>query len=224
MKFVFFVLALTVAVAFADTHAELGAVHPSGSGYGGPGTDANVFDQPYDFTALINGFAHTEMVDDFILGSDATIQAIQMWLIYSGSNPTTTELFILEDSGDSDPATATEIWRETVDCTHIDTGDDQWGFDIWETTYTLTADAYPDLTAGTRYWLGLVFQLPGGGQEYWLVEDPVWGSYLWTTDGTTWWRSDSPDTFAQAADAFFALYDSPVALQRDTWGSIKSIF
>jgi len=221
MKLVTLCLALCAALAFAGSHSELGAVEPSGSGTAGAGTDALVFSQTYSFAALVNGFGHTVAADDFILSADASLQNIRIWMIYSSGNPTTYDLAIAQDAGDSNPGNASTVWSETVPCTHVDTGDDNWGFDIYETTCPISS--YPSLTAGQRYWLILTFDT-GVGTQYWLVEDPVWGSYCWTGDGTTWWRSDDVATFDYAADFFFELYDSPVVLERETWGSIKSIF
>jgi hypothetical protein len=217
MKFLFLLSLPALALAAGADH--LGFIHPWGSGYGGP-TDAIVFDQVYSYAALVNGYQHIQMADDFILAQDASIQNIRMWMIYTSTMPVSYDLAIAQDNGDSDPNTATVIWSETVPCTHFDTGDDQWGYDIWETTFAISpTDVYPSLTAGVRYWLIFNFT----ATEFWLVEDPVWGSYAWTSDGATWYRTDSPSTFNYAADAFFQLYDTPVALARETWGSIKTL-
>jgi len=218
MKLVVLILTACAAFAFANV-AQLGAVHPEGDPT--PGSDAVVFAQTYSFGTLLNGFRHIEAADDFIVGTSCDLQNIRIWMIYSGGMPTDYDLRISMDAGDSDPNNATDIWTETVPCTHVDTGDDNWGFDIYETTCAIPAmDAYPSVTAGQRYWLELVFK----GDEYWLVSGPVWGSFCWTSDGTTWTRADDPGTFATEADFYFDLYDTPVALQRETWGSIKSIF
>ncbi|OPL18418.1 MAG: hypothetical protein AVO35_06125 [Candidatus Aegiribacteria sp. MLS_C] len=217
MKYLLVLILPALSLAGSD---HLGFVHPSGPGHGGP-TDAIVFDQGYSFAALVNGYQHIQMADDFILSADASIQNIRMWVIYVSTPPTSYDLAIAQDNGDSDPNTATTIWSENVPCTHVDTGDDQWGYDIWETTFEISeTDVYPSLTAGVRYWLIFNFT----ATEYWLVEDPVWGSYAWTSDGSTWYRTDSPSTFDYAADAFFQLYDTPVALDRETWANIKTMF
>jgi hypothetical protein len=217
MKYLILLVLPALALASAN---DLGFVRPTAPGHGGP-TDAIVFDQPYSFAALVNGYQHIQMADDFILSYDTSIQNIRMWMIYVSGNPASYDLAISQDAGDSDPNNATTVWSETVPCTHVDTGDDNWGYDIWETTFEIPeTDLWPSLTGGDRYWLILNFT----ASEYWLVEDPVWGSYSWTSDGTTWYRTDSPSTFNYAADAFFQLYDSPVALVRETWANIKTIF
>ena len=216
-----FAICLTVftALAFAEGHAELGARHAPGDGI--VSTDGVVFSQVYSFANLINGYRHIEMADDLILSATASIQNIRVWMIYTGGMPTDYDLAFAQDAGDSDPNNATYVWSETVPCTHVDTGDDNWGFDIYETTCAISpTDTYPSLTAGLRYWLILVFK----GDEFWLVEDPVWGSYAWTYSGTTWYRTDDPYTFDYAVDAFFELYDSPVPIERETWGSRKPLF
>ncbi len=222
MKLFTFLLLVIAASVFASGPSELGLCENTYTGTTAPESDAALlFSQTYSFGALLNGYRHIEMCDDFIIeGGDVYLEEIVIWMIYAGSQPTDYALRLAEDSGDSDPNNATVIWEETVSCSHIDTGDDNWGYDIYETTCTISSDAYPLLTGGTRYWLMLVFK----GDEYWLVENPIFGNYAWTSDGTTWYRTDDPSTFAAAADAFFDLYGTRTALNRNTWGNIKSTF
>jgi hypothetical protein len=162
------------------------------------------------------------MCDDFQVSSDASLDTVVAWMIYNPEPcPTEYNMAILEDSGLTDPNFATNVWTGTCPASAVDTGDDNWGFNIWE--MTLTCPSPYTLTSGQLYWLSMQFSETI--TDYWLVQDPVWGDYAWTgTDGILWTRVDDPNTFDTPADAFFILYSSAGALDNETWGAIKNIF
>ena len=223
MKLLVLCLTLFAAMAIAEGPVELGALHPYETGT--VNTDAIVFSQTYSYAALLNGLRHNVagggIADDFILSSAASIQNIRFWIVYtSGSAPTSYDLVISQDNGDSDPNTATTVWNENVPCTVVDTGDTNWGFIIWEITCAIPMDAYPSLSAGPRYWLEIVFSNPSP-TDYVLVEAPVFGQLCYTGGVPDWARCD---TWTDPCDVFFELYDTPVALDRSTWADIKTIF
>jgi len=222
MKLLALCLVCFVGMAMAAGESHLGFINPTGQGYGGAGTDGIIFDQPYAFAYLLNGFRHGFMCDDFELASDASVDTIRCWMIYATAQPTEFNMAILEDVGMVDPNFATPVWTETIPCTHVDTGDDNWGYDIIETTMVCSSPA--SLTAGVLYWLSLEFH-DDTITDYWLVQDPVWGDYAWTgSDGVLWTRVDDPGTFDTPADAFFQLRAATGALDNATWSSIKSTF
>jgi len=224
MKCIVLFLTVFSALAFADGASPLGAIHPTATG--SVDDDPLLWAQPYSSATLQNGYRYYDtstgegyMVDDFFGGGEFTIKSIRIWMIYQGANPETYEVAFIEDAGDANPNNGTVAWSGTMTCTHVDTGDDLWGYDIWETTGVLSN--YPTLPSFDRYWLVLRFQ----GEEYWLVQPPVSGSYPWLGPTTIELLSCAdPSMYGETSDSYFALYAPPVPIVRESWGSIKSIF
>lgn len=226
MKLVAFSLIVFAAFAFAEV-SELGALHSS---WETPptGTDAIVFAQTYVFANVTNGIRLTGdqsyWADDFVLSGPASIQNVRFWIVYNGSPaPADYDLAFTQDTGDSDPSTATAVWSESsIPATLVDTGDDQWGLDIWEVTCALSSP-YPSLVSGQRYWLECFQKPQSTTSDYILMQNPVFGSAFYlSTDAVTWNRIDY---YGQPlSDVFFELYDTPVALERSTWAEIKTTF
>lgn len=108
------------------------------------------------------------------------------------------------------------------DFMRTDTGDDQCGLDIWEVTCSV-ASPYPSLVSGQRYWLECRQKPQSTTSDFILMQNPVFGSAFYlSADAVAWKRIDE---YSQPlSDVFFELYNSPVALECETWGSIKSIF
>lgn len=227
MRFVTLFLTVFAVMAIAEDYSTLGALHSAGETPHG-GSDGIVFDQTYVYGNITNGIRLTGdnsyWADDFVLSSDASIQNIRFWIVYNGSPaPSFYDMAITQDSGDSDPSTATAVWNEdAMTITVVDTGDDQWGLDIWEITCSVTAP-YPSLTSGQRYWLECHQHPQSTTSDYILMQNAVFGSAFYlSTDAASWTRIDG---YGQPlSDVFFELYDTPVALSRATWGNIKAVF
>ncbi|MCD4669590.1 MAG: hypothetical protein K8S14_04020 [Actinomycetia bacterium] len=215
MKLLTLCLTVCTALAFAEGYSELGPLHTIGTSP--VSTDDIAFSQSYAYANLLNGYSANSMADDFILAANASIDSVVVWMIYIGAQPANVDVAFYQDTGDSSPATATSVWSGTASATYIDTGDDNWGFDIIETTLVLPS--YPFLTAGVYYWLEITLNY---NVDFWLVQNWSVLSQCWVLNGSTWTRSD--DAYSESTDAFFDLYAAPVALERETWGSIKTIF
>ncbi len=226
MKFFVLCLTLCAALAFADV-SELGALHSAGE-IPPAASDDIVFAQTYVYANITNGIRLTAYpcywADDFVLAANADIQNIRFWIVYNGGTaPTTYDLAFSLDNGDSDPSTATTVWSQSaVPATLVDTGDDQWGLDIYEVTCAVVAP-FPSLLSGERYWLECLFQSDIITNDFILMQNLVYPSAFYlSTDAVSWTRID--DYGQPESDVFFELYNTPVALQRNTWGTIKSIF
>ncbi len=226
MKFVILVLVLLASLAFASA-SDLGAVHHSGTSNYSGGTDAVVYAQPYVFADLSNGIRHYSApegwgTDDFILSTASEIHGVQFYIVYAGSTaPTSYDLVIGQDAGDSDPNNYSTVWSANVPCTLVDTGDDNWGFDIYEVNCDIPS-SFPSLTAGPRYWLAIGFH-DTDVTDYVLVTETITGGMAWSGVTQTSYIP-TVTSFGTAYDFFFNLYDSPTALERQTWGSIKSLY
>lgn len=224
MKALFVCSFLFASLAFANV-SELGAVHNSGEGYSTGGTDAVVFAQSYVFADLANGIRHYSDpegwgCDDFVLSSASVIEGVQFYIVYAGSAPSSYDFVISEDTGDSDPNTATTIWSGNAPCTLVDTGDENWGFTIWEVNCDLTGG--PSLSAGPRYWLEIGFHADSI-TDYILVTETITGSMAWSGVSQSTYVTTGT-SFGVDYDFFFNLYDTSTSLDRLTWGSIKSLY
>lgn len=225
MKVLSLVLVLLASLAFAGA-SDLGSVHTSGTSNYSGGTDAVVYAQSYVFADLANGIRHYSDpegwgCDDFVLSSATEIQGIQFYIVHAGSAPTSYDLVIGEDAGDSNPNNYTEVWSANVPCTLVDTGDDNWGYDIYEVNCDIPS-SFPYLTAGPRYWLALGFH-DATITDYVLVTETITGGMAWSGVTQTSYATTLA-SFGTAYDFFFNLFDSPTSLERQTWGSIKSLY
>lgn len=223
MRFSIFALILVVAFAFAADD-QLGSMRLAGPA--GAPSDANIYSQTYSFSALLNGYSNysagsREVADDFELTVDNDVREIVVWMIWTGAQATQMNFRILsDDANDSNPATATEVWNEGVPCVNVDTGDTNWGYVIWETTCTVNADAYPELTAGVHYYLST--QAEVADNSYILVSTYAVADLVWYYDGSVWARSDA--AFGEDSDLFFDLSGELTAIESRTWGNVKTLF
>lgn len=225
MKFVSVCLVLLASLALAGA-TDLGVTHTSGSSSYQGGTDDVVYAQTYVFADLANGIRHYSApegwgTDDFILSAGAEIQGVQFYIVHAGAAPTSYDLVIGVDAGDSDPNNYTEVWSDNVACTLIDTGDENWGYTIYEVNCDLVS-GFPVLTAGPRYWLAIGFH-DDTVTDYVLVTETIVGGMAWSGVTQTSYATTLA-SFGTAYDFFFNLFDSATSLERQTWGSIKSIY
>ncbi len=224
MKLIIFALVIAAASAFA-LDDELGPRHAEGTGM--ISIDYLAYSQHYDFANLMNGYSNYGagdrwVCDDFELTSSYYIDAIVVWMIWTGGMGSTMNIVFSEDCGDSDPNTSTDLWAEAVPCTNVFTGDTSWGYDIYETTCDIAAvDVHPELTGGIHYW----FETQADVTDNCFMLVGTWSvlSFVWYNDGSgVWVRSD--DQFGENTDAFFDLYWWWLALESTTWADIKTLF
>ena len=224
MKLFVFALVIVAASAFS-ADMDLGNRHAEGNGP--VSIDGLVYSQTYTFAELVNGYSNYGagdrwVCDDFVLsGPDSYFDYIYIWMIWTGGMGSTMNIVFSEDSGDSDPNTATDVWAEGVPCTNEFTGDTSWGFDIYETTCHINeTDVWPELEIGVHYWMET--QADVTDNCFMLVGNWYILSYTWYNDGSgVWVRSDV--IFEENTDAFFDLYYS-YALESSTWADIKTFF
>lgn len=175
-----------------------------------------IFLQSYSFSALNHGIQAVSLCDDFIPTSAGDVQFAKLWMILSGGQPSSLTFSIAADNGDIDPNTASNIYSGVAPATYVDTGDIFSGYSVIEVTCVLSS-VVPVVT-GSRYWLQM--DVPVGG--YWLGQEPlVFGSTMWVFNTSVW--VTTVDQVGYEMDGFFELY-KPVALERNSWGSIKASF
>ena len=184
---------------------------PFVSGYA---SDA-IFTQSYDFASVDGGTHYASVADDFTPDFTGYFQYVIVYQYFSTTPPTELFLKITQDAGDINPNNATSIFSGSFAVSYLDTGDLFAGKQIYEMTIDLGQSVAVD--AGSLYWLetGVVFN------SFVLYQDPVvFGSPMWYFEGGQY------HSFAEQShswDSFFELR-TPVALQRNSWGSIKASF
>jgi hypothetical protein len=127
-----------------------------------------------------------------------------------------------DDTNDSDPNTNIDVWSESVPCINTFTGDSNWGYDIYETHCFIDEDFYPLLFNGVHYY----FEVNAD------VIDTCWitfsynyiGDKCWYDDGSGVWVRTDIYFSVMSMDMFFDFYGENLALEPETWGSIKTIF
>ncbi len=226
-KLLFTLLFLSTVSILADQPAVLSPRHLQGTG---PiSVDYLVYSQPYDLSfagygVMIYGEHGGWACDDFVLDNDYYIDEIYVYMMWTTEQASMMNLVISEDNiGDWDPNTNIDVWSETVPCTNTFTGDNQWGFDIYEIHCIISADAYPELTAGVHYYFEV--QADIGVNYAMLFSGNFVGDYCWFDYNGSGSYTRSDIVFGTDMDMFFDFWGEPVnALESGTWGSIKTLF
>ncbi len=175
-----------------------------------------LFSQIYTLETADDAIQSVSVCDDFLPDRSGQLGSIQLWMLFASGLPPTITLSVMEDNGSVNPNNATTVFSSSMDATITDTGDDFYGYDVYAVSCDL--DQTLVVSGSQRYWLEL--SVPVGG--YWVCQNPVvFGSDLWLFAGGVYQTSESQ--LGTAYDAFFELYE-PVALQRNSWGSIKASF
>ena len=217
-------LFLSTASILADQSRILSPRHVQGTG---PiEIDGLVYSQAFGSYVSgigINSGSNQWLCDDFVLGGDYYLTDIYTWMIWTGGQGSTMNLVISEDDlNDSDPNTNTDVWVESVPCTHTFTGDMLWGYDIYETHCVINADLYPELDEGIHYYFEIQAEVVDGC--FILVSDNYIGDSCWYDNGGGIWV-EGLVYFGSPTDMVFVFYGEPVsALEPDTWGRIKTLF
>ena len=225
-KLLFALLFVSTAFIMADQTLVLNPRHAQGTG---PLTiDELVYSQTYSFRMLQNGFSNYGagnrwVCDDFTLDDYYYVTDIHVWMIWTGAQATQMNLVISEDDlFDSDPNTNIHIWEESVPCTNTFTGDSNWGYDIYETHCTISADVYPELEEGVHYYLETQADTYDNSNTFILLTFHYIGDECWYDDGSGIYVCN--ELFSDF-EMFFDLYGEPVStLEPETWGSIKTLF
>ena len=223
--FLSFILIISLPVTLADQPIILSPRHVQGTG---PiEIEGLVYSQTYVYANLITGLSNYSggnrwLCDDFELDGDYYITDIYVWMMWTSEQASIMNFVIsIDDVGDSDPNTSTDIWVESVPCTNTFTGDSNWGFEIYETHSTISTDAYPELDADVHYYFET--QADINDNCFILASENFIGDCCWYNDGSgVWVRSDV--AFGIPLDLFFDFCGENLALEHETWGSIKTLF
>ena len=174
-----------------------------------------IFLQSYSYGSVDGGTGYASVADDFTPDFTGYFQHVIVYQYFDTTPPTEVFLKITQDAGDINPNNATSILFGSFTVSYQDTGDLFAGKSIYEMTIDLGQAVAVD--EGSLYWLetGVVFD------SFVLYQDPVvFGSPMWYYEGGQY---HSFEEQSHSWDSFFELR-TPVALQRNSWGSIKASF
>lgn len=188
----------------------------------GPATDDNLDSYTFSVSELYEtAYANFDAyitADDIHLAMDATIDEIAFFMLSTSSMPTSVDVYFYTDTG---TGPGSEITSTSASVSTTAVGYQFAGYEIYETLCTLASGF--SVIGGETYWIGP--NRPGSDTLYSLVGITVRGqeSYLSQDTGATWvtWSSQG----YAPTDMFRVVYGTPeTALERGTWGNIKSTF
>ena len=223
-KSLFALLLLSIASILADQPIVLSSRQTQGTG---PlEIDGLVYSQTYTFESLDIAILNSSGVnywvcDDFELDDNYYVTEMCVWMIWTGEHATVMNFVISEDNtGDSDPNTNIDVWAESVPCTNTFTGDQAFGYDVYETYCTINAGAYPELDAGAHYYFETQAVTPDNSYILADVNMVSGGCWYWTEG--EWHEIINMSGYPHM---FFDFYGEPMnTLESETWGSIKTLF
>lgn len=225
MKYLLVLCVLLAGVAFG-AESELGYVapHTQGAFIGHfPSTDDVIVSQPYNFAGMTNGLGCNAssswmIADDATPSSSALMGVFEWWALYTGSAATTWKLDIRNNG--TGPGT-TVLWTQNLTVVNTSTGLYGWGYLVYNCDANAVSPYYAPV-AGTKIWL--CYQSSNGSATtYFCAANQTWADqcYFSQNNGTSW--TSSTGSWGTAYELFM-IVTTPTALERDTWGAIKSTF
>jgi hypothetical protein len=218
---------LVVGVAFG-TETDLGhrGPYPGADIFIGefPETDFVIVSQPFIFENMTNALG-CNAANSWMIADDATpvgslaLYQWQYWALYTGSPATTWKLQVRNNA--TGPGT-TVLWtKDVTGVVNTSTGLYGWGYLVYSCLAIPSAPYYYPV-GGTKIWLCFQSQ-NGSGTTYFCAANQTWADqcYFSTNSGTSW--SSSTANWGVAYELTM-IVSIPGALERDTWGSIKSTF
>jgi hypothetical protein len=181
--------------------------------------DTNAYDQAHQYNTAFAIFTDYWVADDFTLGSDYYVTILTFWTLSTGTMPTSVDAYFWADAP---PGPGTELWNGTssgTDLTHTDIGVTFAGYTIYMTVAHLPNTDYFTAMSGVTYWTTI--QRTDGTDFYCILDDEVRDTECWRDIGGGWVPGSS--TGYAATDMFRIISNSDV-LERETWGSLKTLF
>jgi hypothetical protein len=180
--------------------------------YGLPFVHEDLEDAPYFMAPYMTA-------DDFTCTNSGYIDFIEIWAIYlaGGGNPSNYNIE-LRNTGVVGPGSIVSSHSST-NVNHTNTGYTLWGYTLWYSEITVDNIFF---NGGTEYWLAIQ-TIGNTGSHGWLCTTQTWGdmSYYSQNNGASW--ESSLSHFGTAYGQFMVLSGS-VALYRNSWGAIKTLF
>lgn len=175
-----------------------------------------VFSQAYDPDAASDGLQSFSLADDFVPYYTSHLSDVITWMTFNGIRPPSITLAILQDRGDMDPNNAILRYSDVLPAVYQSTGHYLFGSTVYEVTCTSTD--WILLTGGQTYWIVLFVPVNG----FVTCQNPLlFGSELHVDQGGVYQPISS--LIGYELDSYFEIHGT-VALERNSWGSIKASF
>jgi hypothetical protein len=225
MKLFFVVLLVVAASSFASSTltGELAGRYTIEM----PATD-DIIDSNAFVSAEMYGTAFASagdyyMAEDFTPSAKYDITDVTWWMVTTASVPAPSGLEVMFYD-DAPPGPGTLLWTGTPSAVEfLDTGYTFAGYVLWQANITLPDTDYFVAEQDQTYWVCI--HRTDGSNFFIIADINVEGTecYRIVTAGGPWVAGST--TGYDATDIFQIIQGNPyVALQRETWGSIKSIF
>lgn len=235
MRVVLLVLVLAVSLSMAGRITAIGDVQSGGSSF--HGTDA----EEIFWTQLPTGYAmgsqyfpnnyptyDAGVADDFEFVEETTINKIRWWGGYWGGtgiappHDEPVEIYLYVDDGTGAAPTLPQH-DSAIMAWFIDPGEYTEVLDGTDYMCEYPFPTWVTFDADQKYWFEIrkAFPLDPFGQYGWIQSEPVNLSPCvqgFDGLGVVWWTAQTTDA------AFELIFDDELALQRSTWGNIKSVF
>lgn len=196
----YFILALFLFVVAGSSHAQSGTI----------------YSQAFEGENATNAVQSFAIPDDFVPFYSSHLTDIHVWMIFSGAMPPSLAISILRDNGSMDPNNAILKYSDVLPAEFEDTGYEIFGYPIYKGV--CSSEDWILLNEGVTYWLNIF--VPNTG--YLIVQEPpAFGSEMFVYDSGVYVPGSSK--LGYEADTFFEIHGT-VALQRNSWGSIKASF
>lgn len=197
--------------------------HFEGTPYPLPGTDDVIDSNPFDPAHLVSTalaiYGNYWVADDFTPAYDNSVASLTFWDLSTGTMPTSVDAYFWADLP---PGPGAELWNGTIsgtNLTHTYIGVTFGGYPIYMTVADLPNTDYFSVTGGTTYWTTI--QRTDGTNFYCLLDDEVTGMCIFYNHGSGWFGIY---TIVYTVVDMFRIIEGTVALERETWGAIKTQF
>ncbi len=232
MRFVFLVMVIAVSIAMAGHITAIGGVQGGTSWQGSEAETVYWSQLPTGYAMGSQYFPDyyptydAGVADDFEFAASTSINKIRWWGGYWNPGPgpvdSPVEIYLYLDDGTGTAPTLPQH-SSAISSWMINPGEYTEILDGANYMCEYVFSPWVDFDPNQTYWFEIrkAFPLNPFGQYGWIQAEPVtMAPCVQGFDGlgTVWWTAQTTDA------AFELIFDDALALQRSTWGSIKTVF
>jgi len=178
---------------------------------------SNPFDASHVYMTVFPICYYYRVADDFTPISTADVEFITIWTISITTNPSAMEVVFYSDG---DPGPGNVLWTQlATDVTWTETGLVFAGYDIYICEIELPNADYFTVNGSSTYWM--TAYRSDGFNLYCLIDDEAEGMECYRDVGSGWQTGSST---GYAPTDMFNLIEGTLALDRTTWGMVKTLF
>jgi hypothetical protein len=159
------------------------------------------------------------VADDLTKAFMATVEKVTYWSLTTGGLPSSILVYFMDDGA---PGPGVMLWSESIsggDLVFTNSGVTFAGYPIYITEMDLPNTDYFVINPGVTYWTG--FQRDDGTSLYAIMDYEVTGTECYRDLGSGWVPGS---TTGYDPTDLFRIIEGTIALDRDTWGALKTLF